>query len=81
MQLKKRKRIISTSQTIFHCLSFLLVRGRFTESVTRAKFEELADDLIERTKKPVRQALSDAGLSASELDEVILVGGSHVFQQ
>ena len=45
-------------------------------TLTRAKFEELADDLVERTKNPVRQAISDAGISASEIDEVILVGGS-----
>ena len=45
-------------------------------SLTRAKFDELTHDLVERTKGPVRQALSDAGLSANEIDEVILVGGS-----
>lgn len=45
-------------------------------TLTRAKFDELTADLVERTKAPVRQALKDAGLSASELDEVILVGGS-----
>lgn len=45
-------------------------------NLTRAKFDELTHELVERTKKPVRQALKDAGLSASELDEVILVGGS-----
>ena len=45
-------------------------------NLTRAKFEELVDDLVERTKNPVRQAISDAGISASEIDEVILVGGS-----
>lgn len=45
-------------------------------SLTRAKFDELTDELVERTKKPVRQALKDAGLSASDLDQVILVGGS-----
>lgn len=43
---------------------------------TRAKFDELTADLVERTKVPVRQALKDAGLSQSEIDEVILVGGS-----
>lgn len=44
--------------------------------LTRAKFDELTHDLVERTIGPVRQALSDAGLSASEIDQVILVGGS-----
>ena len=46
------------------------------ETLTRAKFDDLTADLVERTKTPVRKALSDAGLSASEIDEVILVGGS-----
>ncbi|MGO3372593.1 molecular chaperone DnaK [Pseudolactococcus laudensis] len=46
------------------------------ETLTRAKFDDLTADLVERTKTPVRKALSDAGLSVSEIDEVILVGGS-----
>ncbi|MDX8359534.1 MULTISPECIES: molecular chaperone DnaK [Bacillaceae] len=45
-------------------------------SLTRAKFDELSADLVERTMGPTRQAMSDAGLSASEIDKVILVGGS-----
>jgi molecular chaperone DnaK len=44
--------------------------------LTRAKFEQLADSLVERTLKPCQQALKDAGLSLSEIDDVILVGGS-----
>ncbi|TFE01100.1 molecular chaperone DnaK [Jeotgalibacillus salarius] len=45
-------------------------------NLTRAKFEELASSLIERTMGPTRQAIKDAGMSASEIDKVILVGGS-----
>ena len=45
-------------------------------TLTRAKFNELTADLVERTLKPVRQSLSDAGLKASDLDKVLLVGGS-----
>ncbi|MBF6625578.1 molecular chaperone DnaK [Aerococcaceae bacterium zg-BR9] len=45
-------------------------------TMTRAKFDELTHDLVERTKQPVRQALQDAGLSPKDIDEVILVGGS-----
>lgn len=45
-------------------------------TLTRAAFEQLVDDLIERTKVPCQNALRDAGLSASDIDEVILVGGS-----
>ncbi|MDO5456764.1 MAG: molecular chaperone DnaK [Atopococcus tabaci] len=76
---KAKKELSSTSQTDIS-LPFISAGDagpvHLESKLTRAKFEELADDLIERTKKPVRQALSDAGLSASELDEVILVGGS-----
>ncbi|MBU5364448.1 molecular chaperone DnaK [Enterococcus devriesei] len=45
-------------------------------TLSRAKFDEITADLVERTKNPVRQALKDAGLSQSDIDEVILVGGS-----
>ncbi len=45
-------------------------------SLTRAKFEQLVEDLIQRTKEPMKKALEDAGLKASDVDEVILVGGS-----
>lgn len=46
------------------------------ETLTRARFEQMIDDLVSRTKKPVQDALRDAKLSASQIDEVILVGGS-----
>jgi len=46
-----------------------------TMKITRAKLEALVDDLIQRTVAPVKQALKDAGVSASQIDEVILVGG------
>ncbi|WP_339162820.1 molecular chaperone DnaK [Siminovitchia sp. FSL W7-1587] len=45
-------------------------------SLTRAKFEELSSELVERTMGPTRQAIKDSGKSASEIDKVILVGGS-----
>ena len=45
-------------------------------SLTRAKFEQLVDDLIQRTIPPMQQALKDAGMKPEEVDEVILVGGS-----
>ena len=45
-------------------------------TLTRATFEELASDLLERTRNPVKSALKDAGLNASQINEVILVGGS-----
>jgi molecular chaperone DnaK len=45
-------------------------------SLTRANFEQLADDLVKRSMTPVKKALDDAGLSTSDVDEIILVGGS-----
>uniref|UniRef100_UPI00352B3348 molecular chaperone DnaK n=1 Tax=Aerococcus urinaeequi TaxID=51665 RepID=UPI00352B3348 len=45
-------------------------------TLSRAKFDELTYDLVQRTKQPVKNALSDAGLSKSDIDQVILVGGS-----
>lgn len=47
-----------------------------TMTVTRGKFEEMSSDLIDRCKKPVQQALKDAKLSPSDLNEVVMVGGS-----
>ena len=46
------------------------------KTLTRAKFEQMTDDLFERTKEPCRKALKDAGLEASQIDEILLVGGS-----
>ncbi|MCR5633275.1 MAG: molecular chaperone DnaK [Eubacterium sp.] len=48
----------------------------FDMDLTRAKFDELTDELVEKTRGPVNQALEDAGLSADEIDKVLLVGGS-----
>ncbi len=45
-------------------------------SLSRSKFEQLVDDLIERTREPMQKALTDAGLDPADIDEVILVGGS-----
>ena len=46
------------------------------KTLTRAKFEQMTEDLLERTKEPCRKALADAGIDASKIDEVLLVGGS-----
>ena len=46
------------------------------KSLTRAQFEQMTDGLYERTKEPCRKALADAGISAADIDEVLLVGGS-----
>lgn len=48
----------------------------FSESLTRAKFEELCASLFKKTMKPVEQVLEDSGMSKDEIKEVVLVGGS-----
>ena len=58
-------------------IPFICAGGQSLDvTITRAKFDELTADLVERTMGPVRTALSDAGVSPSELDKVLLVGGS-----
>jgi molecular chaperone DnaK len=52
------------------------VPKHLVKKLTRAKFEQLVDSLVERTLEPCRKALKDAGIEAKDLDEVILVGGS-----
>lgn len=52
------------------------VPKHLVKKLTRAKFEQLSDSLVERTLEPCRKALKDAGLNTSEIDEIILVGGS-----
>jgi molecular chaperone DnaK len=52
------------------------VPKHLVKTLTRAKFEELCDDLFQKTVEPCRQALKDAGLQPSDIDEVLLVGGS-----
>ena len=47
-----------------------------SKDLSRAKFEQMTEDLVERTKEPCRKALSDAGVTVDQIDEVILVGGS-----
>lgn len=46
------------------------------KTLTRAKFEQLIDDLLQECKTPIQNAMKDAGMSNSDIDEVILVGGS-----
>ncbi|MEK7756336.1 MAG: Hsp70 family protein, partial [Planctomycetota bacterium] len=51
-------------------------RGEYARTFTRTEFENLVNDLVEKTLTPCRQAIKDAGLSATDMDEVVLVGGS-----
>jgi len=77
---EQAKKELSTSENSYITLPYLTqYRGspiNFEYTITRAKFNELTWDLIERTVVPVQNALSDAGIAASELSKVLLVGGS-----
>ena len=77
---EKAKKELSSATTTNINLPFITANQdgpkHFDMNLTRAKFDELTADLVDRTKGPVNTALADAGLSASELDKVLLVGGS-----
>ena len=77
---EKAKKELSSATTTNINLPFISMNANgplhFDMNLTRAKFDELTHDLVERTAEPVKRALSDAGLSASELGQVLLVGGS-----
>jgi molecular chaperone DnaK len=76
---KAKIELSSSSETEINLPYITAVDGvpkHLVKKLTRAKFEQLADKLFERCLKPCEQALKDAGLSASQINEVILVGGS-----
>ena len=76
---KAKIELSSSSETEINLPYIMPVDGvpkHLVRKLSRAKFENLADDLVKRSMKPVELALKDAGLSTSDIDEVILVGGS-----
>ena len=77
---EKAKKELSSATTTNINLPFITATAdgpkHFDMNLTRAKFDELTHDLVERTAEPVKRALSDAGITASELGKVLLVGGS-----
>lgn len=77
---EKAKKELSSATTTNINLPFITATSEgpkhFDMNLTRAKFDELTHDLVERTATPVQNALRDAGLNASELGQVLLVGGS-----
>mgnify|MGYP000210054629 FL=1 len=77
---EKAKKELSSATTTNINLPFITATAEgpkhFDMTLTRAKFDELTRDLVEKTQEPVRRALSDAGLTAADLGQVLLVGGS-----
>ncbi|CAL6038398.1 Heat_shock protein 70 [Hexamita inflata] len=75
-EVENAKRILSSQQMTKIEIEALVEGVDFSESLTRAKFEELNMDLFKKTMKPVELVLKDASLSVEDIDEVVLVGGS-----
>ena len=77
---EKAKKELSSATTTNINLPFISMNANgplhFDMNLTRAKFDELTHDLVEKTAEPVTRALSDAGITAAELGQVLLVGGS-----
>ena len=73
---EKAKKTLSSATSTDISLPFITAELNYETTLTRAKFESLVSDLVESTLGPVRKALKDAKLKASDIDKVILVGGS-----
>src|SRR5690606_10407262 len=76
---KAKIELSSSNETEINLPYIMLGDGvpkHLVRKLTRAKFEQLTDDLIRRSMEPCKKSLQDAGLSTSDIDEVILVGGS-----
>lgn len=73
---EKAKKELSSLQSTEINLPFIHEARHLQMTITRSQFERLIDPLVERCRKPVEQALKDAKLTASDIDEVVLVGGS-----
>merc|ERR1719361_1755209 len=74
--LRKDKRALSSAHQVRVEVESLYEGEDFSETLTRAKFEELNMDLFRGTLKPVQKVLEDADLTKKEVDEIVLVGGS-----
>merc|ERR1719215_684216 len=75
-EVEKAKRALSSVHQVKVEIESLLDGEDFTETLTRARFEDLNNDLFRKTLKPVGQVLKDAGLKKNEIHEIVLVGGS-----
>ncbi|KAI0310388.1 heat shock protein 70 family [Amylostereum chailletii] len=75
-EVEKAKRTLSSQQSAKIEIESFEGGNDFSETLTRAKFEELNIDLFRKTMKPVEQVLKDAGVKKNEIDEIVLVGGS-----
>mmetsp|Transcript_1451 Transcript_1451/g.3597 ORF Transcript_1451/g.3597 Transcript_1451/m.3597 type:complete len:660 (+) Transcript_1451:30-2009(+) len=75
-EVERAKRVLSSQHSVRVEVDNIAEGIDLSETITRARFEELVSDLLKRTLVPVRQALEDADLKKADVDEVVLVGGS-----
>jgi heat shock protein 5 len=75
-EVEKAKRALSSVHQVKVEVESLIDGEDFSETLTRARFEDLNNDLFRKTLKPLEQVLKDAGLKKNEIDEIVLVGGS-----
>jgi len=75
-EVEKAKRDLSSVHQVKVTIEGIMDGIDFSETITRARFEELCNDLFKKTLKPVQQVLDDSGMKKTEIDEIVLVGGS-----
>lgn len=75
-EVEKAKRDLSSVHQTKLTIENLIDGLDFSETITRARFEELCNDLFKKTLHPVQQVLDDSGMKKTDIDEVVLVGGS-----
>merc|ERR1712070_1162438 len=75
-EVEKAKRDLSSVHQVKISIEGIMEGIDFSETITRARFEELCADLFKKTLKPVSTVLEDAGMKKTEIDEIVLVGGS-----
>jgi len=75
-EVEKAKRDLSSVHQVKITIEGIMEGIDFSETITRARFEELCADLFKKTLKPVSTVMEDAGMKKTEIDEIVLVGGS-----
>ncbi len=75
-EVEKAKRDLSSVHQTKITIDNLIDGIDFSESITRARFEELCNDLFKKTMQPVQQVLDDSKMKKTDIDEIVLVGGS-----
>jgi len=75
-EVEKAKRDLSSVHQVKIVIEGIMDGIDFSETITRAKFEELCSSLFKKTMKPIEQVLEDSGMGKDEIKEIVLVGGS-----